>query len=162
MTQPPRRPRPNPFSSADAPKPIGGKPHPDKAKRDAARQLGATDDEIAASSAEDLTRISRSDAARLLGEMSYMDRIKAGRVLDLRPPMLMRFRTVDGRRWLVRTLETELTGRETTLPKAVIEAVEHRVVFDRTKTPDAPHLQSVNHAKRAYEALAAELGFRQT
>lgn len=153
----PKPPRPgvNPFGVG------GGAPTPRRAtrprtrKQRVAEQLGATPDEVAEMDADDLTGITVTDAARLLGHESMRDRrARAYYAGPWRYAQLARFGTQQGRRRLVALLERELRGDEVQVPKDVKEAVLHLLAADRRQRPDVPVL--FGYAGPEYHRIARE------
>lgn len=147
---------PAPVTPPKPVRPSSGSPRASNAAlKKAAQQLGVTDEELSEVEQATLQRLSVTDAARQLGQRSYRDE-RTARDLHTtwRYQTLMRFGTNAGRRWLVFTLESELTGEETEIPAEVLEAVEHGLSTDRQRTPDARALYSTRDAGIAYRGLA--------
>lgn len=143
--QPSPRPGRNPFEAGAGyavPVPVRQRPGrrtPNAALERAARQLGATTVDAKAAGDADPARVTLRQAARLLGEESFIDRREKR---SMRGPwryrQLDRFGTDEGRLRLVALFERSLTGEEIEPPADVVEAVEHMLAADRVKRRDVP------------------------
>lgn len=103
-------------------------------------------------------RVSRSAAAQQLGELTVRQRMNRAFIArEWRSGMLARFQTRAGRCWLVKLLETQLTGTETEVPPGITEAIDHALQADRSRPADCPTLASVSHARDTYRAIVREL-----
>jgi hypothetical protein len=93
-----------------------------------------------------------------LGELTLQERGRARYFAgEWRSSTLARFQTKAGRVWLVKLLETQLTGEETEVPADISQAVEHALRADRSQTADCPTLASVTYARDTYNAIVQEL-----